>query len=104
MEVNSDAGRAAISDKVKFKVCYMWSEAATWGGENPPTEGDSAFVNNGNVLCIDDDVKEPIKLLTVSDGATVTWLDNKDMVFNARYILVNGGNFAIGEEGAENVY
>jgi len=41
----------------------MWSKVSTWGFETPPTKGDSAFVANGDTLCIDEDVIDPIFLL-----------------------------------------
>ena len=79
----------------------LWSDPATWGGDNPPEEGDSVDIAAGRHLLVDVD-STPILMFLVVQGSLIFPSDDLDhdhhRTFDANYIMVNGGYLEIGTE------
>lgn len=58
----------------------------TWGGEDPPVEGDFVVVPKGQTLSID--VDTPILSILLIDGGSVLFDDNQNVSLRAEHILI----------------
>lgn len=85
-----------IDEKVIFRYGYLYTDPETWGGEIPPREGDSISVSPGMTLIINDST-EKLKLVIV-EGGTLMWSDDKDMTFDAEFLIIRGGHLLVGTE------
>jgi hypothetical protein len=88
---------AAVKEGVTFLYGLMFSDPATWGGEVPPRQGDTIYVPAGMTLIVDEST-DVLKAVIVE--GRITWSDDKDMTFDAMYIIVRGGAFQVGTEAA----
>lgn len=89
-------GRALVNEvNTYFRYLDRWSERTTWAGEDPPVEGDTVVIPEGQAVLLD--VSPPRLFLVVIQGELI--FDRKDLTFDATYIFVHGGRFEIGTEG-----
>ena len=61
----------------------------TWGGQEPPVEGDFVIVPKGQTLSID--VDTPVLRILLIDGGTVLFDDNQNVSLHSEHILVVKG-------------
>lgn len=54
----------AVIKSNPFLYGYRWSDESTWGGDFPPTEGDTVYVPEGMVLIVDQSTP-PLQLILV---------------------------------------
>jgi hypothetical protein len=87
---------AAVYDgaTTSFRYLDRWSELTTWAFNEPPVEGDSVVVPEGQAILVD--VSPPRLFLVYVAGALV--FDRRDLAFNASYIVVHGGALEAGTE------
>lgn len=84
-------GNAALmGNDVEF--IDLWSLNATWGDDFLPTEGDSIHVPSGQTLLVD--VSPPMLKLVMVEGKMI--FQDKNIDFDAHYIVVNGGELWAG--------
>jgi plastocyanin len=80
-----------------FRYVDLWSSTFTWGGEDPPVEGDFVVVPKGQTLSID--VDTPILSVLLVEGGNVLFDDNQNVSLHAEHILiVNNGSLQVGTE------
>ena len=92
-EVRSQEFGDANTDGNLFLYIDRWSDSNTWGGEAPPREGDSVYVPKGQILLVD---VSPPPLYSVIVEGVIMWEDEKDMTFDAWFIMVREGQLKIG--------
>jgi hypothetical protein len=87
---------AAVYDgaTTSFRYLDRWSELTTWAFNEPPVEGDSVVVPEGQAILVD--ISPPRLFLGYVAGALV--FDRRDLAFNASYIVVHGGALEAGTE------
>jgi hypothetical protein len=85
---------AGNSEVTTFKYIDKWSDVHSWLDSEPPVDGDTVFVPEGQAILLDQD--SPKLFLVIVSG----WLefDRKDLAFDATYIWVAGGHFQVGSE------
>jgi hypothetical protein len=77
-----------------FRYLDKWSALTTWKYNVMPFAGDTVYVPEGQSILVD--ISPPELFLVLVEGELV--FDNKDLTFDAHYILVNGGKFLVGTE------
>ncbi len=88
-------GLALNTAKLEFEYIDLWSSRFTWGGEEPPREGELAVIGSGQHIYFDA-VTPVLKALIIQNG-TLTFDDYQDVSLSAEYILlVDGGRLEIG--------
>ncbi|XP_071488092.1 fibrocystin-L-like [Diadema antillarum] len=94
VQVGSDG--IATQDNADYFYIDVWSSIYTWGGNNPPVEGDFVIVPAGQTLLLD--VTTPILSVLLIQGGEVIF-DEADIELHAEYVVVvDGGHFQIGTE------
>lgn len=84
------------SSQVAFEYVDLWSRPSTWGGQDPPKEGDSVFIPQGyNVLL---DVSTPVLGAVLLQGNLTFDPTAAELSLDATHVLLNGGNLTIGTE------
>lgn len=85
---------AGNSEVTVFRYIDKWSNVYSWLDSEPPVDGDSVFVPEGQAIQLDQD--SPKLFLVLVSG----WLEfaRKDLAFDATYIWVAGGHFQVGSE------
>jgi len=88
--------RFADGDAATMGMTYLyidrWSAITTWGGEAPPTEGESAVIPAGqNVLL---DVSPPPLVLIIIEGRLL-FEDAQDINLQAKYIMLRNGTMQV---------
>ena len=78
-----------------FQYLDRWSSTDTWGGEFIPSNGETAYVNNADVLI---DMDFNLNTLVVENGSIQVEDGVRDYNLSARNILVKNGEFKIGSE------
>ena len=94
MKVFSDGNEVPLAT-APFLYIDRWSDEATWGGEAPPIEGDTVYVQKGKTLLVD--ISPPVLYTVIVEGRII-FEDGKDIHFNAHYFLIIGGEFQAGTE------
>jgi hypothetical protein len=79
-----------------FRYLDRWSSLTTWKYQEPPVDGDTIVVPAGQSILVD--VPSPLLFLVLVQGDLI--FDNKDLTFDANYILIDGGTFQVGTESA----
>ena len=79
-----------------FQYLDKWSDLTTWVNQEPPIAGDTVVVPAGQAILVD--VSPPPLFLVYIAGAMV--FDNRDLTFDANYILIQGGRLQAGTESA----
>jgi hypothetical protein len=63
---NNTAGAAGTSSAVSYQYVDLWSRRTTWGGGDPPVEGDMVLVPAGTTVLLD--VSPPLLSALVLEG------------------------------------
>jgi len=66
----------------------------TWGGNEPPVEGDSVVITLGEYIVLD--VSPPALHLVTLQGTLSFARDVGDLEFNASYIVIHYGRMIVG--------
>ena len=92
--------RSIFFDLVGYvSVCrYVdrWSNIYSWLESEPPVDGDSVVVPEGQAIMLD--VHSPKLFLLLISGYFE--FDRQDLMLNATYIWIAGGSFYVGSEAA----
>jgi hypothetical protein len=87
-------GYAVQNETVAFRYLDRWSQRNTWLNDEPPIEGDSVIVPEGQAILMD--VSPPQLFLVQIFGMLV--FDRKDLTLDATYIIIHGGTMEVGTE------
>ena len=79
-----------------FRYVDKWSNIFSWLDSEPPVDGDSVVVPEGQAIMLDQDSPQ-LFLLLISGYFE---FDRKDLSLNATYIWIAGGSFYVGSEAA----
>lgn len=71
-----------------------WSDSSTWGVDLPPVDGDLVYVPQGMTLLIDQST--PVLAGITAQNGTIIFSDDTDIVVQAGFITVVGGQFLAG--------
>lgn len=85
----------AAEDTV-FRYVDKWSNIYSWQDSEPPVDGDSVVVPEGQAIMLD--VDSPKLFLLLISGYFE--FDRKDLQLDSTYIWIAGGNFYVGSEAA----
>ena len=88
-------GNALTADGVGYHYVDRWSSKFTWGGLDPPVEGESVYIKEGQTVFLD--TNTPVLNLILIEGALV-FEDEQDIHLRAKYIFINNGRLQIGTE------
>jgi len=92
-------GYAIISERAEdtvFRYVDRWSNVFSWLESEPPVDGDSVVVPEGQAIMLDQDSPQ-LFLLLISGYFE---FDRKDLKLDATYIWISGGTFWVGSEEA----
>ncbi|CAJ1365276.1 unnamed protein product [Effrenium voratum] len=92
-------GYAIISERSEdtvFKYVDRWSNIYSWLDSEPPVDGDSVIVPEGQAIMLD--VNSPKLFLLLIMGYFE--FDRKDLSLDSTYIWIAGGHFFVGSEEA----
>jgi hypothetical protein len=92
----------ASTGSLTFKYIDLWSSPWTWGGLDPPIEGDSVVIPAGQNIRLD--VSPPQLFLVLIEGR-LEFDSTKDLSFDASYIFIRGENahFQVRPRGSPKV-
>ncbi|XP_054766411.2 fibrocystin-L-like [Lytechinus pictus] len=86
----------ATQDNADYFYIDVWSSVYTWGGNDPPIEGDFVIIPQGQTILLD--VTTPILSVLLIQGGEMIF-DEADIELHAEYVVVtDGGHFEIGTE------
>jgi hypothetical protein len=94
------SGFAFCDEDATFRYLDKWSDVRTWRDEEPPVDGDTVIVPEGQAVLLD--ISTPKLFLVLVQGLFV--FDNKHLTMNATYIWVHGGAFEIGRPDQPFMY
>lgn len=94
--IELDPGNATSPSSAQFEYVDRWSSRFTWGGNDPPGDGASVYIQAGQTVLLDTSPSGILSLL-VLDG-TLIFDDNQDVHLQSKYIFINGGRLQIGTE------
>ncbi|KAJ8026005.1 Fibrocystin-L [Holothuria leucospilota] len=97
-KVRVDVGAAgiAVQDNADFFYIDVWSSIYTWGGNDPPVEGDFVIIPEGQTILLDESTPV-LRILLLQGGHMV--FDEKDIELHAEYIIItDGGSLTVGTE------
>ena len=92
-------GYAIISERSEdtiFRYVDRWSNVFSWLESEPPVDGDSVIVPEGQAIMLDQDSPQ-LFLLLISGYFE---FDRKDLKLDATYVWISGGTFWVGSEEA----
>ena len=92
-------GYAIISERSEdtvFRYVDRWSNVFSWLESEPPVDGDSVVVPEGQAIMLDQDSPQ-LFLLLISGYFE---FDRRDLRLDATYIWISGGTFWVGSEAA----
>jgi hypothetical protein len=96
LEIFVNNKKAIIPGCVEFYYGLLWSKDETWGGESPPRTMDSVWVPKGETLIVD--VNTPKWVNSVVVEGRIFFADDRDLEFDAKYIIIRKGEFIAGRE------
>ena len=82
----------ATSEPFTFEYIDRWSSPYTWGGADPPREGESVVIHAGQTVVLDIDT--PVLNLVLVEGELV-FEDTRDLHLQAKYIFINTGRLQV---------
>ena len=92
-----DTSNTVANDDVIFWYIDRWNSRYTWGGEDPPREGEMAVISEGQTILIDGQTNV-LKMLLIN-GGHIIFDDSQDCHLRAENILItNGGSLTAGTE------
>lgn len=77
-----------------FRYIDKWSNIYSWQDSEPPIDGDSVIVPEGQAILLDQDTPKMFFVLV----SGYLEFDRKDLRFNATYLWISGGHFVVGTE------
>ncbi|CAL1168986.1 unnamed protein product [Cladocopium goreaui] len=92
-------GYAIISERAEdtvFRYVDRWSNIYSWLESEPPVDGDSVVVPEGQAIMLDQNSPQ-LFLLLISGYFE---FDRQDLMLNSTYIWIAGGSFYVGSEAA----
>ena len=89
-----EKGHAVNAEKVKWSYMNLWSLKTTWGGKDPPIEGDSVVITYGEYIVLD--ISPPELNLVIVQGTLDFHREVGDLNFNASYIVLHYGRMIVG--------
>ncbi|XP_043232444.1 fibrocystin-L-like [Amphibalanus amphitrite] len=91
-------GFAQPAEGAQFQYVDRWSSPFTWGGSDPPSDGQSVSITAGQTILLD--TSTPVLRLILIDGGELIFdPDAPFLELNAEYIVVvGGGRVQIGTE------
>jgi hypothetical protein len=93
-------GLAFNDGSVQFEYIDLWSSKYTWGGLEPPGEGEIAVISYGQHIYFDVASTPVLKGLIIQGGSLI-FDDNQDVALNVEYVIIlAGGKFQVGTESA----
>ena len=92
--IELDPGNATSPSSAQFEYVDRWSSRFTWGGNDPPGDGASVYIQAGQMVLLDTSPSGVLSLLVI-DG-TLIFDDNQDIYLQSKYIFINGGRLQIG--------
>jgi hypothetical protein len=87
-------GYALTADTVVWSYANLWSSTTTWGGNDPPVEGDSVVITYGEYIVLD--VSPPELVLLTIQGNLKFAQDVGDLALNCSYIVLQYGRLFVG--------
>lgn len=90
-----DKGYAVTNTSINYDYIDYWSSKYTWGGLEPPVEGDSVHIQTGQTVFFD--ISTPVLNLILIEGSLI-FEDKQDLHLQAKYIFINNGRLQIGTE------
>ena len=87
-------GLALTADTVRWSYANLWSSKTTWGGNDPPIEGDSVVITYGEFIVLD--VSPPELVLLTIQGNLEFARDVGDLALNCSYIVLHYGRLFVG--------
>jgi hypothetical protein len=93
----SGRGNAIViggNDVTTYKYIDKWSDVYSWLDSEPPIDGDSVIVPEGQSILLDKD--SPLLFLVLVSG--LLEFARMDLNFDATYIWVAGGHLLVGTE------
>jgi hypothetical protein len=88
-------GFALTKSGLYFRYLDPWSDEATWADNEPPIDGDTVIVPDGQAIMLDENTP---KLNAVIVQGILVFDDRKDLEMHAKYIWVKGGTMEVGTE------
>lgn len=88
-------GNALVFNELTYQYVDRWSSKYTWGGLDPPLEGESVYIKEGQTVFLD--VSTPVLNLILIEGNLI-FEDEQDIHLQAKYIFINNGKLQIGTE------
>ena len=85
-------GFALTSAPIYYRYIDLWSSSYTWGGLDPPKEGESVHIRAGQSVFLD--TNTPVLNLVVIEGALLFY-DEQNVHFQAKYIFISGGRLQV---------
>lgn len=80
------------NDIARYSYIDLWSSRFTWGGQDPPREGESVHIRAGQTVYFD--TNTPVLNLVLIEGALI-FEDSQDVHFQAKYIFINNGKLQV---------
>ncbi len=88
----------AQNTNIFYNYMDLWSSKWTWGGEEPPREGELAVIGPSQTIYFDAQETPILKGLIIQGGSLI-FDDNQDVHLRAEYIIISdGGKLQIGTE------
>ena len=95
VSVNIPNVGVATHSNLFYSYIDRWSSNFTWGGSNPPIQGETVYIPKSFVVLLD--VSPPQLNLILIEGELI-FEDEQDINLTARYIVINGGKLQIGTQ------
>jgi len=86
-------GTFSVSTRVSYEYVDAWSLKTTWGGLDPPVEGDSVHIPAGQKVVLD---VSPPRLFAIVVQGELEFDTSVNLNLDAAYIIVNGGKLKVG--------
>lgn len=88
-------GLAASSISSVYQYVDLWSRYSSWGGNPPPIEGDTIWIQTGRTLMLD--YSTPKFYFVLIEGHLI--FDRRDLEFECLYLFIaHGGRLTVGTE------
>ena len=85
------------TDILNFRYLDRWSDTATWGGEFIPANGETAYIQNCDILLDVPNIN--LNTLVIENGSLIAE-DVRDYHLSAKNIMVRSGSFIVGTENS----
>lgn len=86
-------GGEARNVNAQYQYIDLWSRWTTWGNSPPPQFGDSAVIQEGQVIMVD---YSPPRFFLIIVMGTLVFDNTTDITVECTYIMINYGKLVIG--------